>query len=288
VARDGGGVIVIETEPSTAEAVVFWVCAIFSVTGALGLILSRRAVHSALWVAFTMINLAVLYLANAAPFLGMVQIIVYTGAVMMLFLFVLMVVGVDSSDSLVETLRGQRIVGLLLSIGFGILLVFGVGAALTGAPMVGLDAANAEYGGNVEGIARLLFSQYLLAFEVVAALLITAALGALVLAHRERWQPKRTQRDIAEERFRTGVHPAPQPAPGVYARHNAVDTPALLPDGSVAEISVPGPLRARGDLRPVDTAAVAETLALSEGESAYGPSDHPVADDPGTSPGEPR
>jgi len=85
-----------------------------------------------------------------------------------------------------------------------------------------------------------------------------------------------------------GVHPAPQPAPGVYARHNAVDTPALLPDGSVAEISVPGPLRARGDLRPVDTAAVAETLALSEGESAYGPSDHPVADDPGTSPGEPR
>jgi len=288
VARDGGGVIVIETEPSTAEAVVFWVCAIFSVTGALGLILSRRAVHSALWVAFTMINLAVLYLANAAPFLGMVQIIVYTGAVMMLFLFVLMVVGVDSSDSLVETLRGQRIVGLLLSIGFGILLVFGVGAALTGAPMVGLDAANAEYGGNVEGIARLLFSQYLLAFEVVAALLITAALGALVLAHRERWQPKRTQRDISEERFRTGVHPAPQPAPGVYARHNAVDTPALLPDGSVAEISVPGPLRARGDLRPVDTAAVAETLALSEGESAYGPSDHPVADDPGTSPGEPR
>lgn len=278
----------IETEPSTAEAVVFWVCAIFSVTGALGLILSRRAVHSALWVAFTMINLAVLYLANAAPFLGMVQIIVYTGAVMMLFLFVLMVVGVDSSDSLVETLRGQRIVGLLLSIGFGILLVFGVGAALTGAPMVGLDAANAEYGGNVEGIARLLFSQYLLAFEVVAALLITAALGALVLAHRERWQPKRTQRDISEERFRTGVHPAPQPAPGVYARHNAVDTPALLPDGSVAEISVPGPLRARGDLRPVDTAAVAETLALSEGESAYGPANHPVADDPGTSPGEPR
>ena len=277
-----------ETDPSTAEAVVFWVCAIFSVTGALGLILSRRAVHSALWVAFTMINLAVLYLANAAPFLGMVQIIVYTGAVMMLFLFVLMVVGVDSSDSLVETLRGQRVAGILLSVGFGILLVFGVGAALTGAPAVGLDAANSEYGGNVEGIARLLFSQYLLPFEVVAALLITAALGALVLAHRERWQPKRTQRDISEERFRTGVHPVPLPAPGVYARHNAVDTPALLPDGSVAEISVPGPLRARGDLRPVDTDALAETLALSEGNSALGPADHPVADDPGTSPGEPR
>ena len=89
-----------ETGASTAEAAVFWVCAVLAVTGGLGLILSRRAVHSALWVALTMISLAVLYLANAAPFLGMVQIIVYTGAVMMLFLFVLMVVGVDSSDHL--------------------------------------------------------------------------------------------------------------------------------------------------------------------------------------------
>jgi NADH-quinone oxidoreductase subunit J len=277
-----------DTEPSTAEAIVFWVCAIFSVAGALGLILSRRAVHSALWVAFTMINLAVLYLANSAPFLGMVQIIVYTGAVMMLFLFVLMVVGVDSSDSLVETLRGQRVVGILLAVGFGTLLIFGVGGALTGMPAVGLDAANSEYGGNVEGIARLLFSEYLLAFEIVAALLITAALGALVLAHRERWAPKRTQREISQERFREGIHPAPLPAPGVYARHNAVDTPGLLPDGSVAEISVPGPLRARGDLRPVDTGAIAETIALSDGEQALGPADRPVADDPGTSPGEPK
>jgi NADH-quinone oxidoreductase subunit J len=80
----------------------------------------------------------------------------------------------------------------------------------------------------------------------------------------------------------------PLPAPGVYARHNAVDTPALLPDGTVAEISVPRPLRARGDLRPVDTAAVAETEALASGAAALGPADHPVADDPGTSPGEPR
>lgn len=276
------------TEPSTAEAVVFWVCAILAVAGGLGLVLSRRAVHSALWVALTMISLAVLYLANAAPFLGMVQIIVYTGAVMMLFLFVLMVVGVDSSDSLVETLRGQRVVGILLAAGFGILIVLAVGSALSGLPAVGLDAANAEYGGNVEGIARLLFSDYLLAFEVVAGLLITAALGALVLAHRERWQPRRTQREISEERIKTGVHPAPLPAPGVYARHNAVDTPGLLPDGSISEISVPGPLRARGDLRPIDISAVAETQALASGEAAFGSPERPVADDPGTSPGEPR
>lgn len=276
------------TEPSFGEAAVFWVCAILSVAGGLGLILSRRAVHSALWVALTMISLAILYLANSAPFLGMVQIIVYTGAVMMLFLFVLMVVGVDSSDSLVETLRGQRVAGILLAVGFGILIIWGVGSALSGVPTVGLDAANAEYGGNVEGIARLLFSEYLLAFEVVAGVLITAALGALVLAHRERWQPRRTQRQISQDRILAGTHPAPLPAPGVYARHNAVDTPGLLPDGSVAEISVPGPLRARGDLRPIDTAAIAETKALAAGEAAFGPVEHPVADDPGTSPGEPR
>ena len=274
-------------DSSTAEAIVFWVCAILSVTGGLGLILSRRAVHSALWVALTMISLAVLYIANSAPFLGMVQIIVYTGAVMMLFLFVLMVVGVDSSDSLVETIRGQRWAGLLLAVGFGILIVFGVGNAMTETQTYGLDPANSEYGGNVQGLAHLLFSDYILAFEIVAALLITAAVGALVLAHRERWQPRRTQREISQERIRTGVHPAPLPAPGVYARHNAVDTPGLLPDGSVAEISVPGPLRARGDLRPIDIAAVAETAALASGEAAFGPEDRPVADDPGTSPGEP-
>jgi len=97
------------TEIGTGEAIVFWVCAVLSVTGALGLILSRRTVHSAMWLALTMISLAVLYIANAAPFLGMVQIIVYTGAVMMLFLFVLMVVGVDSSDSLVEPFEGSAL-----------------------------------------------------------------------------------------------------------------------------------------------------------------------------------
>ncbi len=277
-----------EVEPSTGEAAVFWVCAILSVTGALGLILSRRAVHSALWVALTMISLAVLYIANAAPFLGMVQIIVYTGAVMMLFLFVLMVVGVDSSDSLVETLRGQRIAAILLGVGVGILLIAGVSTSLTGVMSVGLDAANAEHGGNVEGLAWLLFSDYVLAFEVVAALLITAAVGALVLAHRERWTPRKSQRELSEERVRTGTHVTPLPNPGVYARHNAVDTPGLLPDGTLSEITVPAPLRARGDLRPINTAAVEETAALAAGNDVLAPSEYPVADDPGTSPGEPR
>lgn len=277
-----------EVEPTTGEAIVFWVCAILSVTGALGLILSRRAVHSALWVALTMISLAVLYIANAAPFLGMVQVIVYTGAVMMLFLFVLMVVGVDSSDSLVETLRGQRIAAIVLGLGVGILLVAGMASSLSGVAVVGLDEANALHGGNVQGLAWLLFSDYVLAFEVVAALLITAAVGALVLAHRERWTARKTQKELSEERVKAGVHVTPLPNPGVYARHNAVDTPGLLPDGTLSEITVPAPLRARGDLRPINAAAVGETAALAAGHDAMGQADYPVADDPGTSPGEPE
>ena len=242
----------------SGEVIVFWVCAVLAVTGAVGLIVSRKAVHGALWVAFTMINLAVLYLANSAPFLGMVQVIVYTGAIMMLFLFVLMVVGVDSSDSLIETIKAQRIPAILLSLALGIMLVWGIGSALTGVIDVGLTKANNADGGNVQGIARLIFTDYLIAFEVTSALLITAALGAMVLAHRERWMPAKSQAELARERIAGDGYKGSLPAPGTYARHNAVDTPALLPDGSIADISVPRPLSARADVRPVDRADIAE------------------------------
>ena len=99
----------VETTGNAGETIVFWVCAAIAVVGALGMLLSHKAVHSALFIAATMISLAVLYVSLSAPFLGMTQVVVYTGAVMMLFLFVLMIVGVDSSDSLVETIRGQRV-----------------------------------------------------------------------------------------------------------------------------------------------------------------------------------
>ena len=247
------------------ETIVFWVSGTLAVIGALGMIVSRKAVHSALFIALTMINLAVLYIANSAPFLGMVQVIVYTGAVMMLFLFVLMVVGVDSSDSLTETIRGQRLAAIVLGVGLGIVIVSGVASALSATPSVGLDRANAAYGGNVEGLAHLIFSNFLVAFQAVALVLIVAAVGAMVLAHRERWLPRKTQRELSLERFRSGGHPGNLPNPGVYARHNAVDTPALLPDGSTSDISVPGPLRARDDVRPVDQADVEEVRTLTQG-----------------------
>ena len=256
-----------DVDVNTGEQVVFWISAILAVAGALGMVLSRKAVHSALWVALTMINLAILYVANSAPFLGMVQVIVYTGAVMMLFLFVLMVVGVDSSDSLIETIKGQRLAAILLGVGLAILVIWGIGHGLEGTTTVGLDAANAKDGGNVQGIANLIFTRYLIVFELTSALLITAAMGAMVLAHRERWKPAATQRDLATERFRKDGHPGNLPNPGVYARHNAVDTPALLPDGGTSDISVPAPVRARADERPVDRADLEEVREITEGRS---------------------
>lgn len=222
-------------QQSTGEAIVFWVCAVVAVVGALGMLMSKRAVHSALFIASTMISLAVLYVAQSAPFLGMAQVVVYTGAVMMLFLFVLMIVGVDSSDSLVETIRGQRIAAIIFAVAFGALLVSAIASVTY--QVGGIDAANAADGGNVQGIARLIFGRYVLAFEVTSALLITAALGAMILTHREHYVPKPTQRDLSQARFSSG-RPSPLPPPGVYARHNAVDTPARLPDGSLEDSSV--------------------------------------------------
>ncbi|TDD69583.1 NADH-quinone oxidoreductase subunit J [Actinomadura darangshiensis] len=231
-------------DKQSGEPFFFWLLAVVSVLAALGMIFMRKAVHSALLLATVMLCLAALYAIQNAPFLAFVQVIVYTGAVLMLFLFVLMLVGVSSTDSLVETIRGQRFWAVIAAVGFIVLLTIGLGNAALGGS-AGLDQANSE--GNVIGLARLLFSKYVFAFEATSALLITAALGAMVLAHRERTEPKATQRDLSKERFLSGDHPGPLPGPGTYARHNAVDMPALLPDGTPSELSVNPVIAARTD-----------------------------------------
>ena len=223
-----------------AEVVAFWVLGAIAVAGAIGVVAAPKAVYSALSLASTMIALAIIYVAQDALFLGVVQIVVYTGAVMMLFLFVLMLVGVDSAQSLVETIRGQRIAAVLAGLGFGVLLIAGIGSAVNGG-FTGLTQANED--GNVQGLAQLIFTRDLWAFELTSALLITAALGAMVLAHRERLEPRKTQREMSIERFRGGGRPTPQPNPGVYARRNAVDTQARLPDGTDAKSSVSATIR---------------------------------------------
>ena len=221
---------------STGEAITFWVLGPLAVIAAVMMVLSRNAVHAALFLAGVMLALAGLYAVQDAPFLAAVQVIVYTGAVLMLFLFVLMLIGVDSSDSLVEVIRGQRIAAVFVGLGFAGLLIGAIGNAMTDTEPQGLAEANEQ--GNVNAIAALLFKDYVLAFEVTSALLITAALGAMVLAHRERIGPAPSQRETSRNRFRPGGQFSPLPGPGVYARHDSVDSPAMLPDGSTAPGSV--------------------------------------------------
>jgi len=209
----------------TGEAVGFWILGTLMVVAALGLVFVRKAVHAALCMAFVMINLGVLYIMQQAEFLGIVQIFVYTGAVMMLFLFVLMLVATK-----------------------------------------GLESVNApvDGGGNVSGVAFLIFGKYVWAFELTSALLITAAIGAMVLAHRQRLTEKLTQREWSQRRVRENSYVAGLPAPGVYARHNAVDTPALLPDGTPSELSVSRVLVSRDQIATPTTFHAAEQAIESE------------------------
>jgi len=233
------------------QNLTFWVLAVISVAAALGMVLAQRAVHCAILLAVVMLSLAVLYAELGAPFLAFVQVIVYTGAVLMLFLFVLMIVGVKSKDSLVETIRGQRLAAALVGIGLLVLLSLVIGHAAIGPAAPSGPAYSSS---NLQGIATLIFTTYVFPFEVTSALLITAALGAMVLAHRERLGRKPTQRELARLRVASG-RPAPLPGPGTYAQHNAVDMPALLPDGSPSELSVSPVISMRTELDPRELGA---------------------------------
>src|SRR5215469_9766767 len=145
-------VLALAGEMTTGEKVTFWILAPFALLGAIGMVWARNAVHSALFLVLTMLSLGVFYVLQAGPFIGLVQIIVYTGAIMMLFLFVLMLVGRDSSDALIETLRGQRTAAIVLGIGFAGLVYTVLARALGGVGSRGLDEANKA--GNVQGIAK--------------------------------------------------------------------------------------------------------------------------------------
>ena len=241
-----------------ARETLFWILAVLSVGAALAMILVRRAVHCAMMLAVVMLSLATMYAMQGAPFLAFVQIIVYTGAVLMLFLFVIMLIGISSADSVVETIKGQRMAAGLAAIGLFVILILGIGHAAIG-PAARPTAANGPT--NLSGLADLIFTTYVFPFEVTGALLITAALGAMVLAHRERMAPKPTQRELAARRLASGQL-APDPSPGVYALHDAADRPALLPDGSTSDLSVSPTLSQRevGEapqfVRPEDTVEI--------------------------------
>ena len=242
-----------------ARETIFWILAVASVGAALAMILVRRAVHCAMMLAVVMLSLATMYAMQGAPFLAFVQIIVYTGAVLMLFLFVLMLIGISSADSIVETIKGQRLAAGLAAIGLLVILILGIGHAAIG-PAAPQTAANGT--NNLSGLATLIFTTYVFPFEVTGALLITAAVGAMVLAHRERTSPKPTQRDLAARRLASG-HLAPDPAPGVYALHDAADRPALLPDGTASDRSVSPVLSQREVSETPQFVRPEETIAIT-------------------------
>ncbi len=245
---------------SGGESLLFWILGPATVLGALGLLFARKAVHAAMSTALVMVSLGIFFIAQDAEFVGVIQIFVYSGAVMMLFLFVVMLVGVDASDSLVETLPGQRLFAYVFAFVFaGVVMV-----ALAGVDFmepVGLAAVQEE--GVITGLAREIFTRQVFGFELLGALLVIAVMGAMVLAHHERLTPALSQRSRSDQTIAGGRWLSGKPNPGVYARHNASDTPALLPDGSPTQESVPRVLVARGQVGSV-TAYSASTDAAYE------------------------
>jgi NADH-quinone oxidoreductase subunit J len=215
----------------TGEAVTFWILGPLAVLAALAMVMARNAVHSALWLVLVMLCLGVFYVVQSGPFIGLAQIIVYTGAIMMLFLFVLMLVGRDASDSLIEILRGQRVAAVVVGLGFAGLVGTAFLRALRGADAVGLAEANAA--GNVPGLAQFIFTRYILAFEATSGLLIAAAVGSMVLAHIERRGERRAGQPVPRRQGRPGRlrdvglggHPGP-PARRPALRPHRVPDPA--------------------------------------------------------------
>jgi len=176
--------------------VVFVVAAVAVLAGALGVVLATHPVHSALMLVLTLFGVAVLFVAQQAHFLAAVQIIVYAGAIVVLFLFVIMLLGVDQSESLVrEPLRGQRPLAILAGLGvIAGIFVLARTAWVSGAHSVA-GAASGE-GTNIAKLARSLFTRYLLAFETTSVLLVIAVIGAVVLA---RHSPSGGVRGAGEE-----------------------------------------------------------------------------------------
>jgi NADH-quinone oxidoreductase subunit J len=166
------------------DQIVFWVFAPVSVGSAVAMLFQRNAIHAALFLIVNFFTLAVFYLVLSAPFLFAVQIIVYAGAIMVLFLFVLMLLGVESQEAVRETIKGQRPAAVLLTLGLLVAIVAALAAGVFDAAPTSLAAANE--GGNVQAVGRLLFTRYTFAFETAGVLLVVAAVGALVLGKRQR------------------------------------------------------------------------------------------------------
>jgi NADH-quinone oxidoreductase subunit J len=182
----------------SAEFVVFWVTAVVALGTGISMVLMRNAVHAALMLVLNFFSIAVIYAVLEAQFVATVQIIVYAGAIMVLFLFVLMLLGVDTAQPLLRGMRGQKPVAALLALALlgGLTVAVagpylgpesvcpdqGTQAATSEHACAGLEAANS--GGNVAALGDVLFTDYVWPFEVTSVLLVIAAVGAMVLGRR--------------------------------------------------------------------------------------------------------
>lgn len=170
---------------TTVDLVVFALSAVMVLAGALGVVLSRHPVHSALMLVLTLFGVAVLFVSQEAHFLAAVQVIVYAGAIVVLFLFVIMLLGVSREENLrVDDLPAQRPLAIVLGVVAlaELLLLARLNQWATGAPQVA--GALGEPGTNTEKLADSIFTRYLLPFELTSALLVIAVVGAVVLARR--------------------------------------------------------------------------------------------------------
>ena len=176
------------------EQYIFWATALVSIMSAVFMLTNTNPVRSAMWLVVNFFTLAVFYVLLDAHFLAAVQVIVYAGAIMVLFLFVIMLLGVDRREELTESLVFQRIAGFVAGAALIGLTVYTVRAAFDAVPFTGLQEANES--GNVEALGRLLFSDYLFPFEVTSLLLIVAAIGAMVIGKRR--SPDQTEPEDEE------------------------------------------------------------------------------------------
>jgi NADH-quinone oxidoreductase subunit J len=169
-----------------ADLILFWVFAPISVASGVAMLLMRNAVHAALFLIVNFFCIAIFYLILGAPFLFAVQIIVYAGAIMVLFLFVIMLLGVDRIEDVRELrLIAQRPVAIVLGVGFVAEVFFAVRTAIGFSRHVPAGFDQINKGGNAQAIARVLFRNYFFPFEVTSILLIIAAIAAMVLAQRK-------------------------------------------------------------------------------------------------------
>lgn len=234
-------------EMGSGETVLFALVALLCVVCGFGLLAARRAVSAAVNMIAIMVGLAILYIANESPFLGITQMVVYTGAVMTLVLFVIMLVGVggDEPVSAASGAGGKWVIALL---GVGLVAVLSAVVWRTTFP----SAAGLKNGDSATpaDLAGVLFGDHVVTMELTGFLLIIAALGALTLTHRQRVRAKVTQQSTMDDKMRAyaskGVHPGQKPMPGVYASTNTAAAPALEASGDAVEESIPRVLRVRG------------------------------------------